>query len=293
MTGFHRIGIVVNPAKDPESRVTDSLAAFLRQKGLAVQCQPIVIPGQDGTRRLPDLRPLGDWADLIVVLGGDGTLLGAARRTAGITAPLFGVNLGHLGFLTEAEQPEMYESLEDVLAGRYQLDERLMIRVELIRDGLVASSLLALNDAVVGKGPHARLIEVEAFVDGLQVATYPSDGLIIATPTGSTAYSLSAGGPIVHPNLDVVLLTPICPHALYARAVAVSAESRIKVFVVGEHEQTRLTVDGQDGAALVPGDEIVVTRAPYTTKLVRRQGWNFYDVLRRKLQEAGLRGEGR
>ncbi len=293
MAGFKRIGIVVNVAKDPQREVAGALVEYLRSRGLEAEEQPIESVGPHGVRRHPDLRPLGDWSDLMVVLGGDGTLLSAARRTAGVAAPIFGVNLGHLGFLTEAELPELYPALSDVLEGRYIIDERLMIRVELIRDGLVQANLLALNEAVVGKGPHARLIEVEAYVDGLQVATYPSDGLIIATPTGSTAYSLSAGGPIVHPNLDVVLLTPICPHALYARAVAVDAESRIKVFVVGEHENTRLTVDGQDGAPLEPGDEIFATRAGVTTKLVRRLGWNFYDVLRRKLQEAGLRGEGR
>jgi len=291
VTAFGRIGIVTNPGKDVDLRVTRALAAHLRERGITVTEQLLDRADFAEEEMAGELRRMREAVDLIIVLGGDGTLLGTARRTAGLGAPIFGVNLGRLGFLTEAEEPEMYPALEEILAGRYFIDERLMLRVALLRDGLVESERLALNEAVVGKGPFARMIEVEVYIDGQHFATYPSDGLIAATPTGSTAYSLSAGGPVVHPNLDVLVLTPICPHTLYSRAVAVSARSEVRIFVVGQHEQTMLTIDGQEGERLAPGDEIVVGAAGVTTKLVRRLGWSFYDVLRRKFHEAGLRGE--
>jgi len=288
---MRHIGIVTNPAKDPGFVVTKQLSAYLQQRGLTVSEQVLDRTGGSEATVAEGIRRLRDAVDLIVVLGGDGTLLGTARRVAGRGAPIFGVNLGRLGFLTEAEQHEMYPALDDVLAGRYFIDERVMLDVALRRAGKVESERLAVNEAVVGKGPFARMIEVEVYVDGQHFATYPSDGLIVATPTGSTAYSLSAGGPVVHPNLDVLVVTPICPHTLYARAVAVSARSEIRILVVGQHEQTMLTVDGQEGEQLRPGDEILVRAAAVTTKLVRRLGWSFYDVLRRKFHEAGLRGE--
>lgn len=292
-SAFHRVGIVTNADKDLDLKTTHRLADWLAGRGYLVRTslsEPARLgdgPGGD----CPDSE-LAQWAELIMVLGGDGTLIGTARRTAGAGCPLLGINLGHLGFLTEVELPELFPALEDVLAGRYFLDQRLMIQVEVVRAGAVSRQLLAINEAVVGKGPFARMIKVRTHVDGLEVASYPSDGLIVSTPTGSTAYSLSAGGPIVHPNLDVLLLTPICPHTLYARAITVSAESEVDIEVVPPYRVGVLTVDGQQGVDLQPGDRVIVRRATVTAKLVRRMGWNFYDVLRRKFQESGLRGEG-
>lgn len=291
---INRIGIITNPDKDPILQTTDRLKHWLAHRGyevrtsLSAPARPVDLPpGQV----CPE-RELAEWAQLIMVLGGDGTLIGAARRTAATGCPLLGINLGHLGFLTEVELSELHPALEEVLAGRCFLDRRLMIQAEVVREGTVRRRMLALNEAVVGKGPFARLIVVKTHVDGLEVASYPSDGLIVSTPTGSTAYSLSAGGPIVHPNLDVLLLTPICPHTLYARAITVSAGSEVQVEVVPPYREAMLTVDGQQGAEIHPGDRVVVKRAPVTASLVRRAGWNFYDVLRRKFQESGLRGEG-
>ncbi|MDP2871312.1 MAG: NAD(+)/NADH kinase [Bacillota bacterium] len=292
-SGFDRVGIITNPDKDPQYKTTDELRGWLTARGCHVRAsrsEPKRL-GEEHDQTSPD-RELAQWAQLVMVLGGDGTLIGTARRTAATGCPLLGINLGHLGFLTEIELSELYPALDEVLAGRYFIDERLMIEVHVVRDGCVRHDLLALNEAVVGKGPFARLIEVKAHVDGLEVASYPSDGLIISTPTGSTAYSLSAGGPVVHPNLDVLLLTPICPHTLYARAISVSADSEVRVEVVPPYREAVLTVDGQQGADVQPGDRVTVRRAPVTARLVRRVGWNFYDVLRRKFQESGMRGEG-
>jgi len=291
---FQRVGIITNADKDLDLATTGRLRDWLVSRRYLVRAslsEPARL-GEAPGQTCPDSE-LAQWAEIIMVLGGDGTLIGTARRTAGTGCPLLGINLGHLGFLTEIELPELFPALEDVLAGRYFLDQRLMIQVEVIRAGTAGRKLLAINEAVVSKGSFARLIRVTTHVDGLEVASYPSDGLIVSTPTGSTAYSLSAGGPIVHPNLDVLLLTPICPHTLYARAITVSAESEVEIGVLPPYREAMLTVDGQQGADLEPGDRVIVRRAPVTAKLVRRTGWNFYDVLRRKFQESGLRGEDR
>jgi NAD+ kinase len=281
---YKRVGIVVNPAKDPQQTLAAALRGRLESKGIAVRAITLSV---DDTG---ELQALARWAQLVVVLGGDGTLLRSARRTAGSGAVLLGINLGHLGFLTEAEQPEAIAALDQVLAGDYFLDERMMVQVEILRGGATVATFLALNEAVIGKGPMARMIEIEALVDGLKVATYPADGLIVSTPTGSTAYSLSAGGPVAHPNLGIMLLTPICPHTLYARALAVDARSRVQVNILGQHSSSMLTIDGQETHALAPGDVVSVTKAEVSVRLVRRQGWSFYDVLRRKFHETGSAG---
>jgi NAD+ kinase len=336
MTHFTRIGIATNLEKDPRLDVTSRLHAWLEARGCEVRVSTVGLAaesppppaagglaaaagaaaaGQPLSRFGPGEvvatdAELAGWAELVVVLGGDGTLLGTTRRLAvamlarggaagagaGVSdgpSPILGVNLGHLGFLTEVELPELYPTLADVLAGRFVADRRLVLEAMVVRGTAVRSRHLAVNEVVVSKGPFARLIEILAYVDGLHVATYPSDGLIVATPTGSTAYSLSAGGPVVHPNLEVMLLTPICPHTMYARAIAVSAASEVRLSVTAPFREAMLTVDGQEGKALEAGDEIVVVQAPVKATFVRRLGWNFYDVLRRKFQEASVGGEGR
>lgn len=286
MSQFGRILIVTNPEKDLDLALTRSLADRLKAGGAEVRRAALEI-ADDGS-----LRESAGWAGLAIVLGGDGTLLCTARRTAGTGAVLLGINLGRLGFLTEAEQPEALSAVEQVLSGQYFVDERMMIRVQVMRNGRVDASFLALNEAVVGKGPMARMVEVQTRIDGFDVVTYPADGLIISTPTGSTAYSLSAGGPVVHPNLGVMLLTPICPHSLYARPLAVDARSQVEVSLLGGQRQSQsmLTVDGQETYPLAPGDVVAITQSEASVRLARRPGWSFYDVLRRKFHEAGTAG---
>lgn len=284
---FRRIVVLTNRDKDPELALTQLVHDhLLRRGGLEVRLAQL-----DPASGADRLRDLAAWGQLVIVLGGDGTLLCATRWTAGSATLLLGINLGHLGFLTEAEQPEALAAIDEILDGHYQLDERLMVAIEVWREGKLHASYLGLNEAVVGKGPLARMINIEARVDGLKVGTYPADGLIVATPTGSTAYSLSAGGPVVHPSLGILLLTPICPHTLHARALAVSANSEVRVSILGHHHNSTLTVDGQEGTTLEPGDIVSITKAKVTARLVRRRQWSFYDVLHRKFQEAGLRGE--
>ncbi len=227
------------------------------------------------------------WEELVqvpllctVVLGGDGTLLRAAKQLAHLDIPVLGVNLGHLGFLTEAEVPELYSSLGAVLRGEYVCDRRRLLTARVVRDGETRVEFEAMNDVVVAKGPFARLIHLETFVDSAYVATYPADGLIIATPTGSTAYSLSAGGPILTPDLDVMVLTPICPHSFFDRSIVLSRQQEVRIRIRTVHRDTMVTIDGQEVQALEDGDEVVVVGSSESVRLVRRPGWSFFHVLR-------------
>jgi len=238
----------------------------------------------------------------ILVLGGDGTLLGAARRTAAYSPLLLGVNLGHLGFLTELEESDVFAALPGILAGRYEVDERMMLACAICHPGRPDERFLALNDVVVSKGPFARLIDLRlstGAAGGAVVATYRGDGLIVSTPTGSTAYSLSAGGPVVDPQVDGILVTPICPHTFYSRPILLTVQQRLRLDVsvvpAGRGEaDVVLTVDGQEGRRLQSGEFVEIAAAQERVRLLRRPRWNFYTVLRRKLAEQdGVEDDGR
>ena len=220
--------------------------------------------------------------DLIVVLGGDGTLLSVARSLRHRT-PVLGVNLGNLGFLTEIRRNELYPALIRVFQGDYEIEERSVLDVTLRVKTGEDKCYRVLNDAVINKSALARIIEMSLRVDGRRVATYRSDGLIISTPTGSTAYNLSAAGPIVSPTLPVVVLTPICPHTLSQRPIVVPGESTIEVILVTDEEEVYLTLDGQEGTAIQRGDTVRVQQSDIVVQLVRVAGRTFYDSLRDKL----------
>lgn len=226
--------------------------------------------------------------DVALTLGGDGTLLSVARNVAPYNIPIIGLNMGHLGFLTEIELSDLYSNLELLKQGYYYIDKRMMLEAHVIRNKKTISSFLALNDIVITKGLFARLVRLEAFVNNSFVDTYPADGIIISSPTGSTAYSLSAGGPIVNPNMELILLTPICPHTLHSRSIIFSKDDIIKVRLLEEQPKVILTVDGQQGIQLLPGDEVIIRRSKHLTQLLRIKKRSFYDVLRKKLREPNL-----
>ncbi len=283
------IGLLVNVQKlatTPEvARVAREAVALLEGRGVAV------LINRDSAARLGyegrgvDEAELVSGSEALVVFGGDGTILRAARAAAPRGIPILGVNLGGFGFLAEVQDLHVEEALRRMLAGEYRLDERMMLRAEVLRGGQVVREFLALNDIVVTKSGYARLLRVRIDVGGEHLATHLADGLIVATPTGSTAYSLSAGGPIVHPAVEGIILTPICAHTLSARAVVVSASDVITVRVVpgGASPPHVLTVDGQEGYPLQSEDEVRVRRAPDRTRLVRLEGRGFYSLLRAKL----------
>ncbi|MDQ7792978.1 MAG: NAD(+)/NADH kinase [bacterium] len=286
------VAVLANLEKPDAPAVVRQLIAWLEERGIPVR---LTVPTALAAGR-PDLQlelP-GDESqvDLLMVLGGDGSLLGAARLVASSGLPLLGVNLGRLGFLTEIELPDLWTALPSFLSGDCTVEERAMLEVTVDRAGLPVWRRPALNEATVSKRPFARPIEIQVLAGGQPVATYPADGVIVATPTGSTAYSLSAGGPILHPGVEATLITPICAHTLYARALAVPAGERIGVRVLGEAAETVLTVDGQEGVTLEAGDEVTVGLATGRARLLRRRGWSFYRVLGAKLPEGGLRDGG-
>lgn len=221
-------------------------------------------------------------ADAIVVFGGDGTMLAVARLIKDSQTPILGVNLGSLGFLTAVTLDELYPALECLLAGQYGIDRRSMLRADVHQEGQV-TTFDALNDVVINKGALARIISLDAFIGPDFIATFHADGMIVSTPTGSTAYSLSAGGPIIFPTLDSVILTPICPHTLTNRPLVVPLTSAIRL-VLKLGEDVMLTVDGQTGLALLQGDEIVATRSAYEIQLIQPGHKGFFDVLREKLK---------
>jgi NAD+ kinase len=223
-------------------------------------------------------------ADLCVVVGGDGTLLSAARLLAENQVPVLAINYGGLGFLTEVTREEMYPSLERVLAGDAGADERMMIRVTVHRGSDSVETYEALNDAVIHKGTLSRIIELEASADGRYVSRFRSDGLILATPTGSTAYNLGAGGPIVHPGLAAIIMTPICPHTLTNLPLVLPPESRIDVILRSAQDEVYLTVDGQVGMKLDLGDRVTARKSDRVVRLIAPAGKDYFDVLRRKLK---------
>lgn len=278
------IGAVVGPRKPEALEVVCELREWLKARGvelraadsIAAQAQCAPLAESDGE--------LTEDVDLIVVLGGDGTMLGAARLVGARQIPVLGVNFGWLGYLTEFTLDEMFSALEAVLAGKLFVERRMMIDVILNRGGEAVLTSRALNDAVVNRDSPGRMIELECNINGMFVNSFRADGMIVATPTGSTAYSLSAGGPIVHPDMSAVLLTPICPHMLSNRPVVVSGESVIELVLKRAGEDPMLTIDGQQGIELLHDDRVTLRRSRTTFNLVRPMNRNYFEVLRTKLK---------
>ncbi len=276
------IGIISKHGKPEPPEILKELIPWLTGKGFNVfiDRETSDVMGIKGYSRseIPEL------VDVVVVLGGDGTMLGAARLVAEKGIPILGVNLGGLGFITEVNQSDLFTAIETMLKGECSVEERIMIQADIMRDGEVMTTYTVLNDVVITKGALARIIDLETYVDHSYVTTFKSDGLIMSTPTGSTAYNLSAGGPIVHPVLDCIVLTPICPHTLTNRPIVLSGESLIEVGLKSESEDVFLTLDGQIGVSLEKGDVVEVKKSPHKTRLFIPCERDYFQVLREKLK---------
>jgi NAD+ kinase len=282
---FKRIGLVGKPG---DSKVRDTLRALLphlqrRRLDIVIDQQCAELLGKTHFEVAPG--PIGDGRDLVIVIGGDGTLLRAAHMISSYDTRLLGINVGRLGFLTDIPPEEIGERINEVLDGDYEEEERPILRSYVSREGQDLEPHDAINDVVITKWNIARLITLETYVNGRFVNSQRSDGLIVATPTGSTAYALSGGGPILHPALDALALVPICPHTLSNRPIVVSGQSRIEI-VVGtpEFDQARLTCDGEIYCELAPGDRVLIEKADRCVRLIHPPGHDHFATLRAKLQ---------
>ena len=277
------IGIFAK-VQDPRCReVAGELLRWLRERGFTPLLEERLAHylGDDNGVKGEEIPAR---VDLVVVLGGDGTLISVARLVGESEVPILGINLGSLGFLTEIPVSGLYEALESCLFKECKISQRMMLNVSLNRGGKEIGSYLALNDAVINKGAPAKIISLDALVDGLFLATFKADGLIIASSTGSTGYSLSANGPIVDPTIDCILITPICSHTLTNRPIVVSADTEITVVLHSQMENVMLTLDGQVVVPLECGDEMRVRRAKYRTRLILSGESDYFTVLRTKLK---------
>ena len=277
-----RVGIVARSASRAAIRTAAELADWLGRREIEVAIDEASLRALNLTE-IPAFRAEESY-DLVVVLGGDGTLLSVGRSVSG---PILGVNLGRLGFLTELSSSELYPSLVKVLAGEYQIEERSLFDVTLRRGGRKKASYRAFNDAVIAKTALSKIIELELKVAGRLMARYHSDGVIVSTPSGATAYNLSAGGPILYPALPVAVLTPLCPHTLTLRPIVVPDSGPIEIRLLTQGEEVFLTVDGQEGSSISYRDTVIVKRSESTAKLVRVSRRTFYDSLREKLKWGG------
>jgi NAD+ kinase len=279
-----RVGIVAKPDAPEAAEVLRRLVAWLTQHGLAVTLEKETA-GLAPAAAVPAVRKtdLPGLVDFLVVLGGDGTLLSTARAVGGIGVPILGVNLGDLGFLTATTLEEMLPALKEFLAGRMTVEERMMLGARVVRRGEVVSEHAGLNDVVITKSAMSRIINLRVAVEGQHATAYRADGLIVSTPTGSTAYSLSAGGPILFPTMDAVVLTPIASHTLTNRPIVLPGSVRIEVTLLTAQE-VMVTVDGQVGVPLLEHDTVEIRQAAARIRLVRFPQRDFFSVLRSKLK---------
>lgn len=281
---FKTIGIISRPRRSNLAEVVPALLRWLEKRGINAvydaETASCLQPDGPGKTR----HKIAEEADLFLVLGGDGTLLAASREAAARGIPILPINMGSLGFLTSFTVEELYPALESALYGAYAVDERVLLLVERFNRNQVLTQQRVLNEAVVHKGTLARMIELELHIDGGFVCRYRADGLIAATPTGSTAYSMSAGGPIVHPSVESILITPICPHTLSDRPVVVRDTSKIELRLAETSESVFLTLDGQTGLPMQAGDRIRITRAQERLKLIHPPNKSYFEILRNKLK---------
>ncbi|HEX5538893.1 MAG TPA: NAD kinase [Methylophilaceae bacterium] len=275
---------IIGKYMNPETREQIlTLARFLADRQIGILIEEVTAQQSDlGDYTTVHINAIGAHADLAVVVGGDGTMLSVARSLIDYQIPLVGVNRGRFGFLTDLSADSMLDGMAKILAGEFNTEERILLSATILRDGEIVSQGHAMNDVVVNKSGLSRLIELEVHIDGQFVHRQRSDGLILATPTGTTAYSLSAGGPILHPMLDAIALVPICPHTLSNRPIAINSASKVEVTLM-QAENARVHFDGQLQMSLQPGDKILVQRAQQTVALLHPLGHSHYDMLREKL----------
>jgi NAD+ kinase len=289
MSAIKRIGIVLKPHQPDALKTICDLTLWLSQKSIELVGGPEIerdrVEHETGCSvTTVDADKLVDFVDLILVLGGDGTMISTARTIGDHDVPVLGINYGGLGYLAEFRIEELYTALESILSGNYRLDRRVMLRVDLQRGDEAVTSHRVLNDVVINKSALARIIEIEAYLNQQFVNSFRADGLIVSTPTGSTAYNLSAGGPVVFPSMNAIVITPICPFTLSNRPIVVPDDAAIELRLKTEQEDVSLTLDGQVGFPLKVDDRVMIRKSLTTFNLVQPSNRNYFDVLRDKLR---------
>lgn len=284
-----RIGIIAKQNKPEAVTLTGRLVEWLQPKGVEVYIEEGIEKSLRPNLRASFLNPvkreeIPSHAEMIIVLGGDGTLLSVARLVGSHEVPILGVNLGGLGFLTEITLEELYRVLERVIQGDFVTDERVVFHAAVIRRGERLAEFIVLNDAVINKGALARIIDLETTINGEYLTTFKSDGLIISTPTGSTAYNLSAGGPIAYPSLHCIIITPICPHTLTNRPIVIPDDVEVRAILRSKQQEVILTLDGQQGFVLEFDDVVEVKKAEGKILLIKSPYRHYFEVLREKLK---------
>ena len=276
------VGIYAKKNHPEAPKLAQDVCDRLQQRGIAFVLEPWLGQILECATVVPK-EAIPQQVDLIIVLGGDGTLISVARQVNGLQVPILGVNLGSLGFLTEITQHELPSMLEAVLAGDYSVTDRMMLDVEVLRRGKLVEKHTLLNDVVINKGSLARIIDMETWVDGDYLTTFKADGLIISSPTGSTGYNLAAGGPIIYPGINSLVITPICPHMLTNRPLIVPSTSTVAIDISFADDVVYFTGDGQIGANLEPGDRVEVCQSAARTHLIKSPSRDYYEILRTKL----------
>jgi NAD+ kinase len=277
-----KIGIICKKDRPEPGEILKALVPWLRERGAEVFLEK----DRAGALGMQGFEPeeLPSLVEMVVVLGGDGTMLGAARLVSKKGIPLLGINLGGLGFITEVHKEELYDAMESILNDECPSEERMMLTAQLTRDGEKSGEFTALNDVVIDKGPIARIIDLETSVNGAYVTHFRADGVIVSTPTGSTAYSLSAGGPILYPSLNSIVLTPICSHTLTNRPIVLAGDMEVEVALKSRSDGVLLTHDGLVASTLGRGDVVAIKKSPYSTRLLMPCGRDHFKVLRSKLK---------
>jgi NAD+ kinase len=278
------IAVISKPQKPDLAPILDELVTWIRDRGFEPILDPVSGSYVQSARIVPRHEMTAENPELAIVLGGDGTLLAAARVFAKNKVPILSVNLGSLGFLTEVRLSELFTNLEGWTCGACHIEARAMLHVDVVRDGQMLRCYEALNDIVVSKGAIARMGDFRVLVGDQLAMAFRADGVIVSTPTGSTAYNLAANGPVMVPNVDAMVVTPICPHLLTIRPMVVHGDAQINLSVVGVPDQTYLTVDGQEAIEVQVGDSLLCQRSEHTVQLVRLRKDAFFDVLRQKLK---------
>ncbi|NLD48842.1 MAG: NAD(+)/NADH kinase [Clostridiaceae bacterium] len=282
-----KIGVFANKDKDIDFEYTKILLDSIKKNGAeAVIDESIFENGAENSRS--DISPDISETDILVCLGGDGTFLKAARTLFGKNTPILGINLGNLGFLAEVDKKNIDSAVKRVVEGNFRIENRMMLETMITRGNDIIASDIVLNDVVISRGALSRILHLKTYINNAFMELYPGDGLIISTPTGSTAYSLSAGGPLVEPDVELIIATPICPHLLYSRSFITTGDRVVKVDIVEDYEHSAMvTVDGQNGYEIRGGDSIVTKKSSHSLKMVRIDSRNFFDVLRGKIYDRG------